>query len=108
MRRLFPLALALLVLVGAPAAHTAGPQMAFGAAEDIVRQDDPVVARQKMAQLAAAGMRAVRVTSMWVPPATAPTGRRDRDADERRDRRAALRRHGVRLRSSAPARRRRR
>ena len=47
--------------------------MAFGAAEDIVRQPDPVVARQKMAQLAAAGFRAVRVTSIWVPPATAPT-----------------------------------
>ena len=47
--------------------------MAFGAAEDIVRQPDPVIARQKMAQLAAAGFRAVRVTSIWVPPATAPT-----------------------------------
>jgi hypothetical protein len=47
--------------------------MAFGAAEDVVRQSDPLVARQKMAQLAAAGMRAVRVTSYWVPPATAPT-----------------------------------
>jgi hypothetical protein len=73
MRRLIPLAFALLVLVGAPAAHTAGPQMAFGAAEDSVRQDNPVAARQKMAQLAAAGMRAVRVTSIWVPPATGPT-----------------------------------
>ena len=74
MRRLLPLALALTFLVGAPAAHTAGPQMTFGAAEDIVRQDDPVVAQRKMAQLAAVGMRAVRVTSLWVPPATAPTG----------------------------------
>ena len=43
------------------------------AAEDIVRQPDPAVARQKMAQLAEAGMRAVRITSLWVPPATAPT-----------------------------------
>jgi hypothetical protein len=48
--------------------------MAFGAAEDVVRQPDPAAARAKMAQLAAAGMRAVRITSMWVPPATAPTG----------------------------------
>jgi len=71
-RRLLP-ALALVLLVGAPAAHTAGPQMAFGAAEDIVRQPDPAVARQKMAQLAASGMRAVRITSLWVPPATSPT-----------------------------------
>src|ERR1700720_4465285 len=73
MRRLLPVALVLTFLVGPPAAHTAGPQMAFGAAEDVVRQPDPVVARQKMAELAAAGMRAVRVTSLWVPPATAPS-----------------------------------
>ena len=60
-------------LVSAPPAHTGGPQMTIGAAEDIVRQGDPAVARQKMAQLAAAGLRAVRVTSLWIPPATAPT-----------------------------------
>ena len=74
MRRLIPLAFALTFLAGAPAAHTAGPGMSFGAAEDIVRQGDPVVARQRMAQLADAGMRAVRITSIWVPPATAPSG----------------------------------
>ena len=73
MRRLLPVALALTFLVGASPARPAGPTMAFGAAEDIVRQGDPLVARQKMAELAAAGMRAVRVTSLWVPPATAPT-----------------------------------
>jgi len=73
MRRLLPVALVLTFLVGASPARPAGPSMAFGAAEDVVRQSDPVVARQKMAELAAAGMRAVRVTSLWVPPATAPT-----------------------------------
>lgn len=78
MRLLRPLAtaaLALCALVAIPAssAPAAGPTMAFGAAEDAVRQDDPAVARQKMAQLAAAGFRAVRITSLWVPPATAPT-----------------------------------
>ncbi|HEY1315663.1 MAG TPA: hypothetical protein VGF10_00435, partial [Gaiella sp.] len=72
MRRLIPLAFALVFLAGAQTSHGAGPQMAFGAAEDVVRQSDPAVARQKMADLAAAGMRAVRVTSLWVPPATAP------------------------------------
>jgi hypothetical protein len=72
MRRFLPLALVLVALAPAPAARSAGPGMAFGAAEDAVRQDDPAVARQKMAQLAAAGMRAVRVTSSWVPPAIAP------------------------------------
>jgi hypothetical protein len=74
MRRLIPLLLVLVCLAGASGAHGAGPSMAFGAAEDAVRQSDPLVARQKMAQLAAAGMRAVRVTSLWVPPATAPDG----------------------------------
>ena len=64
---------AIATLAFAPAAHSGGPQISFGAAEDIVRQGDPVVARQKMAQLAAAGFRAVRITSLWVPPATAPT-----------------------------------
>jgi hypothetical protein len=67
------LSAAIATLAFAPVAHTGGPQMSFGAAEDIVRQGDPAVARQKMAQLAAAGLRAVRVTSLWVPPATAPT-----------------------------------
>ena len=74
MRRLILPALTLTLLVGAPAARPAGPQMSFGAAEDAVRQGDPVVARQKMAQLAAAGMRAVRITSLWNPPATSPDG----------------------------------
>ncbi len=73
MRRLLPFLLGLLFLAGASPARPAGPTMAFGAAEDAVRQSDPAVARQKMAQLAAVGMRAVRVTSFWVPPATAPT-----------------------------------
>jgi hypothetical protein len=67
------LAAAIAVLALAPAAQSGGPQMAIGAAEDIVRQADPAVARQKMAQLAAVGLRAVRVTSLWVPPANAPT-----------------------------------
>jgi hypothetical protein len=72
-RRITALVTALAALALAPAAQAGGPTMSFGAAEDIVRQPDPVLARQKMAQLAAAGFRAVRVTSLWVPPATAPT-----------------------------------
>src|SRR5256885_6876868 len=72
MRRLLPVALVLTFLVGASPARPAGPSMAFGAAEDVVRQSDPVVARQKMAELAAAGVRALPGTSLLVPPATAP------------------------------------
>jgi hypothetical protein len=71
-RPVLALAVALSAFALTPAAHAGGPGMAFGAAEDVVKQDDPAVARQKLAQLAAAGMRAVRVTSIWVPPATAP------------------------------------
>src|SRR5258708_6305176 len=71
--RIAALVAAIAALALAPVAHAGGPQIAFGAAEDVVRQGDPAVARQKMAQLAAAGLRAVRVTSLWVPPATAPT-----------------------------------
>jgi hypothetical protein len=74
MRRLLPLLLVLTLLAAASTARGAGPTMTFGAAEDAVRQSDPVVARQKMAQLAAAGMRAVRITSLWSPSATAPDG----------------------------------
>ncbi len=72
-RRIATFTVTLVALAFAPAALAGGPQMSFGAAEDIVRQSDAAVARQKMAQLAAAGLRAVRVTSLWVPPATAPT-----------------------------------
>ena len=71
--RITALVTALAALALAPAAQAGGPTMTIGAAEDIVRQPDPVLARQKMAQLAAAGFRAVRVTSIWVPPAAAPT-----------------------------------
>ena len=54
-------------------AQGAGPTMALGAAEDIVRAPDLVTARAKMAQLRLAGFTAVRVTSNWLPGLTAPT-----------------------------------
>jgi len=54
-------------------AHAAGPTMALGAAEDIVRANDLVTAKAKMAQLRLAGFTAVRVTSNWLPGLTAPT-----------------------------------
>jgi hypothetical protein len=70
-RRLAVVWLATLVL--APAAAAGGPSMLFGAAEDVVRSPDPLVARGKMTLLRLAGFDAVRVTSHWLPGSTVPT-----------------------------------
>jgi hypothetical protein len=60
-------------------ARGAGPAMALGAAEDVVRAPDLPTAQAKMAQLRLAGFTAVRVTSNWLPGLVAPT------ADELRE-----------------------
>ncbi len=54
-------------------ATAAGPTMALGAAEDIVRANDLVTTKAKLTQLRLAGFTAVRVTSNWLPGLTAPT-----------------------------------
>ena len=64
--------------------------MEFGAAEDVVRSPDLPSAKAKMTLLRLAGIRAVRVTSLWVPGRDRAERRRARDPDERRRRRAAL------------------
>ena len=48
--------------------------MAVGAAEDVVRSTDLVTAKANMTLLSLAGFRAVRITSIWAPGQTAPTG----------------------------------
>jgi hypothetical protein len=70
LRRL--LAVAALALALAPAAQAAGPAMAFGASEDVVRAPDLVTAKAKMTLLRLAGFTSLRVTSQWQPGATAP------------------------------------
>ena len=47
--------------------------MTLGAAEDVVRAQDLVTTKAKMAQLRLAGFTAVRVTSNWLPGLVAPT-----------------------------------
>ncbi len=75
MRRLFLIVLGTLAasLALVLPAHAAGPTMAFGAAEDVVRANDLVTAKAKMSQLRLAGFTAVRVTSNWLPGLVAPT-----------------------------------
>ena len=47
--------------------------MIIGATEDAVRSSDPVVAQKQMDLIANAGFRAVRITDVWAPGATAVT-----------------------------------
>lgn len=71
MKRALAVALASLLL--APAAGAGGAPPAVGAAEDVVRSPDLVTAKANMSLLRLAGFRAVRITSTWVPGATAPS-----------------------------------
>ncbi len=66
--------MAVLALVLVPGARAGGPTMVVGAAEDVVRSTDLVTAKASMTMLQLAGFRAVRITSIWAPGETAPTG----------------------------------
>ncbi len=63
----------LAVLVLAPAAAAGGPQLTLGASEDIVRSSNASEAKAQMTLLRLAGFRAVRITTIWAPGATAPS-----------------------------------
>jgi hypothetical protein len=63
----------ILVLLLAPAAHAGGPDMALGAAEDVVRAPDMPTAKAKMTLLRLAGFTSIRVTSQWQGVERAPT-----------------------------------
>ena len=63
----------LLVLAFAPAAHAGGPGLSLGAAEDIVRSASPTEAKAQMTLLQLAGLRAVRITSIWKPGESEPS-----------------------------------
>jgi len=68
---------ALLIAVAALAlarpAAAAGPALLVGAAEDQVKQGSLVAAKAKLELLRLAGLRAVRVTSIWAPGLREPT-----------------------------------
>jgi hypothetical protein len=72
----FALIATLLGIGRAPAAGSgipAGRALVTGVAEDAVRSSDPATASQQMSLIRGAGFGAVRVTSIWLPGATAPT-----------------------------------
>ena len=57
----------------ASSASGGGPALTLGASEDAVRSTDLVKAKTSMSLLTLAGLRAVRVTSVWLGGQTAPT-----------------------------------
>jgi hypothetical protein len=68
------LALVIGALVFAPAASAGGPTMGIGATEDIVKQPDLVAAKAQMDLLKLAGLNGVRITQIWAPGETEPSG----------------------------------
>jgi hypothetical protein len=62
-RKALLIGFALLAL--APAAHAGGPQLLIGAAEDVVLQDDPALAKSRMDLAKLAGLDTIRVTAQW-------------------------------------------
>jgi hypothetical protein len=58
-------------LVFAPAANAGGPSMLLGATDDAVRSPTLTAAKATMDIVALAGFRAVRITQVWTPGATA-------------------------------------
>jgi hypothetical protein len=73
MRGLLAAAAAAFALVAVPAAHSAGPSMVVGAAEDDVKAGTLTEAKAKLDLLKVAGLGAVRVTSIWDPTHPDPT-----------------------------------
>jgi hypothetical protein len=69
--RTFAAAFAALCLV--VPAQAAGPTLVVGAVEDGVRQESLVASKAKLTLLSLAGLRAVRVSSIWTPGERAPT-----------------------------------
>jgi hypothetical protein len=73
MRRSLLAVFGAVVALAAPGLAEAGPGLTVGAVEDDVRVSSAVEAETRMALFRAAGFRAVRVTSLWLPEQTRPT-----------------------------------
>lgn len=73
MRGLLTAAAVAIALLIAPVARSGGPAMIVGAAEDDVKAGTLTEAKAKLDLLAAAGLGAVRVTSIWDPAKPDPT-----------------------------------
>jgi hypothetical protein len=70
-RRVVLIAVAALAVVSA--AHAGGPYMLLGAADDVVEQRDPTLAKSRMDLAEKAGMDTIRVTAQWTRGQTALT-----------------------------------
>ncbi len=66
------LAVTAAALALASPAAAGGPKLVMGAAEDAVRQPNVVMAKTQLDLLSLAGLKAVRITSMWAPGLRAP------------------------------------
>jgi hypothetical protein len=60
-------------LAFAAPAHAGGPTMLIGAAEDLVKQADPVKAKAELDLAKLGGLDAIRITQVWAPDQTQPT-----------------------------------
>ena len=67
------LVVALTALALAPAAQAGGPGMLIGAAEDIVKQSDPVKTKAELDLAKLGGLDTIRITQVWKPGETAPS-----------------------------------
>ena len=70
MGRILAVAIAALAFAGPAAAG--GPKLVMGAAEDAVRQPNVVMAKTQLDLLSLAGLKTVRITSIWSPGLRAP------------------------------------
>jgi hypothetical protein len=67
------LLIAAVALLLAPVARAGGPAMLIGAAEDIVKQSDPVKAKAELDLAKLAGLNTIRISQVWTPGDTAPS-----------------------------------
>jgi hypothetical protein len=67
------LVILLVALLFAAPAHAGGPTMLIGAAEDLVKQGDPVETKAELDLAKLGGLDAIRITQVWAPGQTAPT-----------------------------------
>src|SRR5438094_7554461 len=67
------LLIGLAALVLAAPAHAGGPTLLIGAAEDVVKQSDPVKAKAELDLAKLGGLDAIRITQVWTPGDTEPS-----------------------------------
>jgi hypothetical protein len=66
-------ALLLALVAGCGSSNEEGHKLVVGTVDDVVKQGDPALARRLVGISASAGFKAIAVSSIWSPGATAPT-----------------------------------